>query len=380
MRRLNLCVILPYLEQGGTESHALTLAGALSKEHRVTLLAPSGGGEPALAGLLERAAGRVRRAAFERFDRSLVAGWRSYRSALRSLLRQDPPDLLHVHGAHELIAALPRAARRLPVIFTSHGYHGAGKAVSYRTAAWICNRRVDGAIAVSGYERDQMLRHGFRSELVHLIHNGIEDPLAGGAAGGRSGGGALTVGVVARLEKAKGIEWLIRAIARLAGEGWGGERLRCVMVGRGSEEESLKALARSLGVDEQVRFAGYVPHAARLMQSWDVFVLPSIEEPFGLVCVEAMASELPVVASRVGGIPEIVKDGETGLLVPPADDEALAGALVRLAGDPELRRRLGKAGRARFLELFTVEAMAKKTLELYERALESRRASGRRDR
>lgn len=346
----------------------------------MTLLAPSGGGEPALAGLLERAAGRVRRAAFERFDRSLVAGWRSYRSALRSLLRQDPPDLLHVHGAHELIAALPRAARRLPVIFTSHGYHGAGKAVSYRTAAWICNRRVDGAIAVSGYERDQMLRHGFRSELVHLIHNGIEDPLAGGAAGGRSGGGALTVGVVARLEKAKGIEWLIRAIARLAGEGWGGERLRCVMVGRGSEEESLKALARSLGVDEQVRFAGYVPHAARLMQSWDVFVLPSIEEPFGLVCVEAMASELPVVASRVGGIPEIVKDGETGLLVPPADDEALAGALVRLAGDPELRRRLGKAGRARFLELFTVEAMAKKTLELYERALESRRASGRRDR
>lgn len=393
MRPLHACLILPYLERGGTESHALTLAGALSHEHRVTLLAPAGAGEAILESVLEGADGRVKRIAFERFDQSFVKAWRSYRSALRSLLREDPPDLLHVHGAHELVAALPGVARRQPVIFTCHGYHGAGKALSYRTAAWMCNRRADAVIAVSGYEREQMLRHGFRDELVHLIHNGIEDPrdaaaalgagvalrgdlAAGGEAGLRadSGDDVFTVGVVARLEKAKGIEWLIRAVARIAAEaGSSNGRICCVIVGTGSEEESLRALARSVGVAERVRFAGYIPHAARMMETFDLFVLPSIEEPFGLVCVEAMASELPVVATRVGGIPEIVKDGETGLLVPPADDEALAKAILRLASDPGLRRRMGEAGRRRFLEFFTAEAMARKTVELYERVLGSRR-------
>lgn len=383
VRRYHGCLILPYLDRGGTESHTLTLAEALSKEHRVTLLAPPGTGEAALASL----EGKVERIAFERFDLSPVKGWRSYRRALRALLQEAPPDFLHVHGAHELIVALPSAARGLPLLFTNHGYHGGGKGVSYRTSAWVCNRRADGAIAVSEHEREQMLRYGFRSDLVHVIHNGVKDPLAKAGREGEERRGEsskeqpITLGVVARLEKAKGIEWLIRALARIdaaeqSGESEGREhreRVRCVIVGTGSEEQTLKELAQALGVSHRVRFAGFVPNAAQMMRSFDLFVLPSLEEPFGLVCAEAMANELPVVATRVGGIPEMVVDGECGLLVPPADDAALAKAILRLASDPGLCRRMGVAGRRRFLEHFTVEAMVEKTLRLYEQVVAARR-------
>lgn len=384
---LHVCLVLPYLDQGGTESHVLTLAEALSsdRKHRVTLLAPPGTGEVLLADLV----GRIHHIPFVRFDRAPWGAWRSYRRALRSLLDADPPSLIHVHGAHELIAALPGVARRLPVIFTNHGFHEPGKAASYRTSAWVCNRWAAAAIAVSGHERNLMLRYGFRSERVHLIHNGIRDPLeienslACGATGLQEPGDggsppipepqAITVGVVARLEKAKGIEWLVRAVARIVSAGGEiGQRIRCEIVGTGSEEQPLRALAQSLGVADRIHFAGFVPHAARAMRAFDLFVLPSIEEPFGLVCAEAMANALPVVASRTGGIPEVVEDGETGLLVPPADDEALAGAILRLAGDLELRRRMGQAGRRRFLQHFTVEAMVEKTVSLYERVLTAR--------
>jgi starch synthase len=112
------------------------------------------------------------------------------------------------------------------------------------------------------------------------------------------------------------------------------------------------------------------PEVIQLMTHADVFVVPSVYEPMGIVNLEAMACETAVVASRVGGIPEVVAEGETGLLVPPADPPALAAAVNELLADPERARRMGLAGRERVLKHFTWRAVAERTLALYERLVD----------
>jgi glycosyltransferase involved in cell wall biosynthesis len=148
---------------------------------------------------------------------------------------------------------------------------------------------------------------------------------------------------------------------------------RFVIVGDGPQRDELVALARDLGIADRVIFAGFRTDVPDLMSAFDLFVLASVFEPFGLVLVEAMALEKPVVASRVNGIPEVVADGEAGLLVPPRDPHALAEAAARLLRDQALARHMGQAGRGRVLARFTVEAMAGKTMALYEEILARKR-------
>jgi glycosyltransferase involved in cell wall biosynthesis len=134
----------------------------------------------------------------------------------------------------------------------------------------------------------------------------------------------------------------------------------------GAFRAGLEDEAERLGVRERVVFAGYRPDATALLAELDVFVLPSWVEGLPIVVLEAMAQRKPVVATPVGGTPELVADGETGLLVPPRDPEALAAALRRLLEDPDLARRLGEAGRARVAERFTAAQQTRRVLELYD--------------
>src|SRR5207244_12000408 len=142
-----------------------------------------------------------------------------------------------------------------------------------------------------------------------------------------------------------------------------------VLVGDGPERRALEALASSLGLDERVLFAGWQAQPRRYLTTVDVFALPSRFEGFPLAVVEAMLAELPVVASDVGSVPEAVREGETGLLVPPDDPARLAAALRRLPAEPPLRLRLGEQGRALALERFTAAAMARSFERLYEEIL-----------
>lgn len=153
----------------------------------------------------------------------------------------------------------------------------------------------------------------------------------------------LTVGAVSRLSPEKGFEHLLRAVAALRDRGLA---LDVVLAGDGPSRPALESLARDLRLD--VRFLGEVPHddVPAVLQRLDVFAMPSTWEGFGVSAIEASAMELPVVASDVHGIPDVVIDGETGLLVPPRDVDAIAAAVERLARDAELRRALGAGGRA----------------------------------
>ena len=181
----------------------------------------------------------------------------------------------------------------------------------------------------------------------------------------------LTVGQVA---PAKGQHILIAALARLTAQG---RNVRLRIVGDGALRASLKDQARRLGVEDQVLFEGFrdnreLPDYYRRA---DAFVLPSFAEGVPVVLMEAMAMEVPCVASRITGIPELIEDGVSGLLVPPADEHALAGAIIRLMDEEDLSRRLGRAARERVLADYQLETNLVQLVDLFRRRLGDARAS-----
>ncbi|MFQ5695850.1 MAG: glycosyltransferase, partial [Terriglobia bacterium] len=153
-------------------------------------------------------------------------------------------------------------------------------------------------------------------------------------------------------ERYKGIEEVLLVLPRLRGQF---PDVRYVVVGEGSDRPRLEQLARELGVADVTEFTGHLPPGELALRyaSCSVFVLPSTGEGFGIVFLEAMAHAKPVVAARSGGTPEVVVDGETGLLVEPGDGRALQAALTRLFADTDLRRQMGGTGRRRLEENFT---------------------------
>ena len=184
--------------------------------------------------------------------------------------------------------------------------------------------------------------------------------------------GELTVGTVALFRPRKGTEVLLRALARLVAQGRA-VRLRAVGPFETPEyERSVRALCRSLGLDARVEWRGFRQDVAAELAAMDVMVLPSLfGEGMPMVVLEAMAVGLPVVATRVEGVPEVVRDGQDGLLVQPGDDAALADALGRLAAEPSLIEAMGASGRRRQRETFSDVAMAERLSRLYDRVLAS---------
>jgi glycosyltransferase involved in cell wall biosynthesis len=204
---------------------------------------------------------------------------------------------------------------------------------------------------------DYAVARGFPRGRLRVIPNGItvrrREP--------RPAREPVVIGTAALLERRKGIDVLVEASARLA------TPHRLVVYGDGPLRGELEALARRLGVPAE--FRGFVPDAAARVDDLDVFVLPSRGENLPIAILEAMAAALPVVATRVGGVPEVVADAETGLLVEPEDVDGLAGALDRLARDAALRERLGRAGAARIAARFDARTVARRMVALYEELL-----------
>ena len=157
---------------------------------------------------------------------------------------------------------------------------------------------------------------------------------------------------MARLAPVKGLPTLLKAAAPLLAKD---EGVRLVLVGDGPDREALVSLAAGLGIAHRVCFTGALSNDPNLHHFFDISVLPSMSEAFPNTVVEAMAAARPVIASRVGGVPDAVEDGVSGLLVPPGDDDALADALQLLVSQPDERRRMGDAGRSRAERLYRQE-------------------------
>lgn len=184
---------------------------------------------------------------------------------------------------------------------------------------------------------------------------------------------APALACVGRLGPEKGVADLLAAAARLRPRL---PDLQVLVIGDGGGDPrhpaELRAMAGAAGLAGAVRFLGYRDDAADLAAACDIQVVPSHAEPFGLVVLEALARGVPVVATRAGGVPEVVADGVHGVLVPPGDPEALAAALGGLLADPERRARLARAGRARVAAEFSLERMVSRTEEIYRRVLRAR--------
>lgn len=181
--------------------------------------------------------------------------------------------------------------------------------------------------------------------------------------------GGPIVGTVCRLvEPKKGISVLMRAIAALKNQG-NGPQCQLLIVGDGPARPALEALSRQLGLSDRTIFAGTRRDVARILPLLDLFVLPSLYEGFGIAILEAMAAGKPVVASAVGGIPEFVVPGETGLLVEPGNAGALAEAIGSLLRDPAAATRMGMRGRARVVAEFQISAVIRRHEQLYEACL-----------
>ena len=184
---------------------------------------------------------------------------------------------------------------------------------------------------------------------------------------------APVVGNVAALVPHKGQRYLIDAAPLVIREI---PDARFVIVGQGELESALQKQIRNHRLERHVILAGFRPDVLSLHKGFDVFVMSSVTEGLGTSLLDAMASARPVVATRTGGIPEVVEDGETGLLVPPRNPEALAHAIIRLLRDEPLRQRMAAAGLARVKAHFSADRMVQQTLDVYARLGDRRRAGG----
>jgi glycosyltransferase involved in cell wall biosynthesis len=365
---VRIAYVLPYLETGGTEQHVLNLVRVLKERHEVVLAAPPGP-------LSERfAAEGIPQLAFPRFDQDLGAGLAAFHRVIADLRRQGT-DLFHVHAAIEL-AFLARLWGARPLVYTVHGFFGPSARLDYRLAALLGNWVADRVICVSGIEREKLVRLGLRPEKAAVVWNGVPappapDPAAVAAFRSRFGlpEGRLLLGALGRLEKQKGLEYLIEAVGRLKAQG--GPDPVVVLMGDGREREALQARAAALGVT--VVFTGFLGEKDRdaALDALDLYVMSSIGEALPLALIEAMGHGKAIVATTVGGIPEIIADGASGFLVAPGDPDALADRLARLFADPALRETLGRTAHAFFAQELTHAAMAEKTERLYGKCVRS---------
>ncbi len=224
----------------------------------------------------------------------------------------------------------------------------------------------DKIIAISDCVRQDLIESGVDPSRVVCILNGIEIsqfragnvPKGCGVSAGVNGSeGQVLVGTVARLHPVKALDVFIEA-ARITLASF--PNARFIIGGTGPMEDALRAKIRDLKLEPYVKMAGFVEDVPEFLSGLDIFVLSSDAEGLGLVVLEAMAQGLPVVATAVGGVPEAVKDEETGFLAPPRNARLLAQSIARLAIDPDMAARMGAAGRKRAEELFDAKLMAQK--------------------
>jgi len=299
------------------------------------------------------------------------------------LFRKLRPTIVHSRNLAALEAQLPAWLAGAPCRI--HGEHGRdvydmdGTSRKYR---WIrrlyqplVTRYVPLSQELEGYLRNQV---GVADAKIRPICNGVDvesfRPLVprdreAVLPPGFADPDSVLVGTVGRLEPIKDQLTLVRALAEMCTRRPEDNRLRLLLVGDGSQKAEIEALAASEGIRDRVWLAGNREDIVRLMSAMDVFVLPSLAEGISNTILEAMASGLPVVATRVGGNAELVIDGETGLLVPRADPKAMAEALLRYLDDDTLRSRHGTAARQRAVERLSIDVMVRNYQDVYDECL-----------
>ncbi len=292
--------------------------------------------------------------------------------ALIRCIRRERVDVLHVHGyGATLFGRLAGRLTRTPVIV--HQHDASARAPWY--GRWLdrgLSPLTSQAVAVSGAVKAFCVQErGLDPERVTVLPNGVQpaapptpEELAQWRAALRVPARARLVGSATRFYPVKGVRYLLEAMPQVV---QAIPDAHLVLWGDGPEREAFEARARELGIAERIRFAGYQPDAARRLALLDCFALPSLSEGFPFVLLEALIAGRPVVSTRVGGIPEVVRDGEV-VLVEPANADALAYGITRVLSDAALAERLRRASQ-RVVARFTVARHVERLRQLYEGAV-----------
>jgi glycosyltransferase involved in cell wall biosynthesis len=287
-------------------------------------------------------------------------------------------DVVHVQGLQlfePLSASLVAGQLQgSSCVATAHGFGGESRwwrSSSQRILMKYLLRRFDKLITISFYVERRLTEFtGISNHTIETVYNGIDtDRFEPSVKGDRlrhqlGVDDDFVILFVGRLAWNKGLQYLVEGMREIRKEVGNSKLLIC---GRGRLETPLKEQVKAAGMEKDVEFLGMIPDEAlpTYYASADVVVAPSIFEPFGLVPLEAMSMRKPVIACNVGGVPEAVKDGQTGLLVPPRDPSAIARAVVSLKNNPDLAEKLGTNGRRLVEESFTLRTMAKRTRQCY---------------
>jgi glycosyltransferase involved in cell wall biosynthesis len=347
--------------RGGQNQVLVTVMGLRSLGHRTILVA--------------HAEGELRQRAKEglelfplapKTEMDLGAAWR-----LARLIKQLRPDVIHAHDPHGVaMAGIALSMSTLPSpppLLASRrvDFHLKGSSLS----RWKY-RQVDCFICASEAIRQILIADGVPEERTVTVHEGIDLERVEAAPPAKLHEElwlphhAPVVGNVAALVPHKGQRYLIEAAALVVRQV---PDARFVIAGDGELRQALERQIKEHHLEKHVLLVGFRPDVLSVHKAFDIFVMSSVTEGLGTSLLDAMACGKPVVATSAGGIPEVVADGETGLLVPPRDHHALSEAIVRLLTDAPLRQRLGTAGLARARERFSAERMVRETLGVYTR-------------
>jgi glycosyltransferase involved in cell wall biosynthesis len=347
--------------RGGQNQVLLTVLGLRALGHRAMLVA--------------HAAGELRQRAREglelvplapKTEMDLGAAWR-----LSRLIKQLHPDVIHVHDPHgvamaALALSMSTELDKPPLIASRRvDFHIKGNAFS----RWKY-RQVDCFICASAAIRAMLIADGVPAPRIVTVHEGIDLGRVEAAPAANLHEelwlphNAPIVGNVAALVPHKGQRHLIEAAAIVVKSV---PDARFVIAGEGELRPALEKQIKDHHLEKHVFLAGFRPDVLSVHKAFDIFVMSSLTEGLGTSLLDAMACAKPIVATTAGGMPEVVQDGKTGILIPPRDHQAMADAIVTLLADEGMRQRMGTAGAARVRERFSAERMVRDTLEVYRR-------------
>ena len=370
------------LGHGGAENHLLNLCDYLEDNGASSVVCTLSREEEPLEDAFRERAVPLRRLPLDTLPALLRPG---RLAALRRIVEGARCDLVHAHLFHaEIVAAAATFFTAAPLVATRHSA-GLEFCGVRRVAAPLAARRISRLIAVSRGAAAEAAATGLSPDRIETIPNGVDTtrfrPLDTEEREARRRfffeeffpgdppARPLFVGAAGGLKPVKDFGLLLRAAA--AAERRIDADLRVAVAGEGDERDALEALARSLGTPARTALAGHLSRPEEFYPLLDLFVLSSKSEAVPMVLVEAMSSGAACIATDVGDAEEIL--GDTGLIVPPGDEEALAGAIVKLAADDGLRRDLGRRARVRAMERFDREIWGARTIGVYRRLLDEKK-------
>lgn len=359
-------------EFGGAERHILNLVKAMNSQ-KISIIVCCLFAEPFVKVAKEQGINVLALPMRHKLDLGII-------KKLSEIIKKEDIDIVHTHGVRaNLVGRLAaKLAKRKIIVTTEHSllakdYPKFFSRVANTLIEKISRRFATHFIAVSSGLKEALLKQGISSNKITVVYNGLnpDDFISHKPANFWRKKLNLTdevpvVAMVGRLHPVKGHKFFLESASYLLKKK---PQVRFLVVGDGPERKMLEEYVDSLGITDKVLFMGFVSEVAEVLPSIDVLVVPSLWEGFGLTALEAMVAGVPVLASSVGGLPEVVEHGKTGYLVPPGDAKALANGIEWMLEHPKEIKKMSKNAYQVLQEKFTSKVMASKTEELYVKLL-----------